>query len=172
MPCETLFAHLQEGRGLITARIVYRHRERSEPLGLSDEVLGVLSARGVANDISHSRARILQFSGGGLELLRIPSGNRHRMCALCEAARDRCPQAARCAHAHNEYARPRRLSQLRIHDHLQTDAPPKLPAITCLRRRGAFLVQAGKTTCSIRASRIGKLMTAAAAARAISAYHI
>src|SRR5580658_7180463 len=122
MPCETLFAHLEEGRGLITARIVYRHRERSEPLGLSDEVLGVLSARGVANDIGHYRARILQYSGGGLELLRIAPGNRHRMSAPCEAARDGCPQAARRAHAHNQYARPRRFSQLRIHDYLQSGA--------------------------------------------------
>jgi len=36
----------------------------------------------------------------------------------------------------------------------------------------ALLIQAGEDTGAIRASRIGKLMTAAAAARAISAYHI
>jgi hypothetical protein len=36
----------------------------------------------------------------------------------------------------------------------------------------ALVNQAGEDTGAIRASRIGKLMTAAAAARAISAYHI
>src|ERR1700683_722358 len=135
---EALFAYLQKRCGLVAARVVHRDRKRRERLGLGDEVPGVLSARCIANDISHCRPRILQFAGGGLELLPISPRNRHRMSASCEAARDGSAQAARCAHAHNEYARPRRFSQFSVHHYLHSDAFNATHSLTCLPRSANF----------------------------------
>jgi hypothetical protein len=109
MPRETLFAHLQEGRGLVAARVVDRHRERRELLRLGDEVLGVLSARCIATDISPSPPHpSIRWQWPGISAHSAPQSPPD--VRLLRSARDGCAQAARCAHAHNEYARLRHFS--------------------------------------------------------------
>jgi hypothetical protein len=121
MPRETLFAHLQEGRGLVAARVVDRHRERRELLRLGDEVLGVLSARCIATDISPSPPHpSIRWQWPGISAHSAPQSPPD--VRLLRSARDGCAQAARCAHAHNEYARLRHLSQPCVHHYLQSDS--------------------------------------------------
>src|ERR1700724_2244269 len=103
MPCEALFAHLQERRRLVSARVVNGDRKRRELFRLCDEAFGILSARGVADDEGDSCSRFSQLIGCRLKLDGIAARDRHRMSALCESSSYGCTQAERCTDADDEH---------------------------------------------------------------------
>src|SRR5271163_1414897 len=143
---ETLFADLQERRGLIAPGVMNGEVQWSGPIGGGDKAPDIFGVGGIADGNGYVGTGFLQLIRDGFEFGLTAARNGHGMSAARKSTRYRGSQASRCTHAHDEDARLRGIFVMLLHGvtHWMPMLAPALgigaPAVNCpsaKRERGA-----------------------------------